>query len=98
MTLNAEIVEAGFNTAVGTAAHTDLELVGELYVIPTKVVPLVDLACERLCVKVTVNAGRTLAGGNGTDLCTRAAEDKGVSVRKSLGFLDLFKRDAGDLD
>ena len=41
--------------------------------------------CDRLSVNITENAGRTLAGDNGTDLGTRTAEMQIVCLGKCNG-------------
>ena len=84
-TLNADVVEARLHTAVGTAANADLEFVRKLDVAHTDIEFIVNDLCDSLSVDISENAGRALAGGDGTDLCARAAEIKSALGKESLG-------------
>jgi hypothetical protein len=92
--LDANVVEAGLHTAIGTSADADLELMRKLDVAHTDVESIEDNSCQSLGIYVTENAGSSLAGGDGADLGARAAKAHSALCHKGLGLRDLIERNA----
>ena len=94
---DAQIVQVRLDAVVGTAAHRDLELVGQRHVRVTLEEPVMDLIAQRVSVIQAILAGGTLAGNHRTYF---AAGTAGLQTRFShIGTesVDVVVIDAGDL-
>ena len=90
LTDNSDIVKVGLYAVIRTAADCDLELVRKHNITVTDIKPFVDFKAERICVDKTENAGRTLTGNNGTNLCARAARFKSSVLQEKDQFGDFI--------
>ena len=96
MPFHAEVVQRGLHAAVGTAAHRNLELMGQLYTIPADIISLMNLFGQFLGVIVAIDAGGALTGHHRAHLGTGAAETHAPLRGPGTGLLNLVEGNAGD--
>ena len=97
LTHDAQIVQIGLDAAVGTAAHTDLELMRELHLTVALVEPVMDLFGQAEGIDKAVLAGGTLAGNHGAHLGTGTAGLQPFPGNIGTEILDLVKGDTLNL-
>ena len=95
MTFHAEVVEAGFHTAVGAAAYSDFEFMRQFHFSPANIIFVMDFLRQALCVEVAVYASGAFACRHRTDFRPCAAEQQTFFCQKSFGGFDVIKMDAG---
>ncbi len=97
MAFNAKIIEAGLNAAVGAAANGNLELMGQLDILPAEEIFLVNFLCQCLGVIVSVYAGGTLTGCHRADFGAGSAKKQAFFRSQLLYGFDVFISNSGKL-
>ena len=95
---DAQVVQVGLDAVVGTSAHRQFELVGQLDAAIALVEQMVQLLGQVEGVDQAVLAGGALAAHHGTDLGAGAAGDQASLGNVAAEVLDLVEGDAGDLN
>ena len=98
LTHDAHVVQVGLDAVVGTAAHGDLELVGQLHLIVTHKETLMDLLGQSVGVNEAVLAGGTLTGDHRAHLgAGTAGFQTGLLLQILTQGLDVLKGNTLDL-
>jgi hypothetical protein len=93
--LYSKIVKAGLYAAVGATANGYLEFVRKLNICPPEIIFFIYFGCYCVRIAVAENAGGSLAGGNGTDLCACSTKAQPVLCGKRLCLFYFIKRNTG---
>ena len=95
---DAQIVQIGFDTVVGTAADSDLKLMGKFDIVISLIEQFVDLFRQGKGVDQTILTGCALAGYDGAHLWAGSAGFKTVLGQKFLHRLNVGMGNALNFD